>query len=304
MFTTLSKNSPMYPSRIDRWVIWGLRILGVASCGLVALILLFLIADSIPALRQLGERFINDESWHPSEHAEEGTFGMLPIVVGSLTVTIGSILLAAPLGLASAIFSLYYAPPTVAFYYRRLVELLAGIPSVVYGFWGLAVLAPLISELLRPPGHSMLAGIVVVALMILPTIALISEAALSSVPRSTIAGAAALGMGRWSILRQIVIPSARVGIVTGMILGIARAVGETMAVVMVCGNIVRIPGSVFDSVRTLTANIALEMGYALGSHRSALFVSGLILLITAIGLTVSIGLLERMAKKPQGGAHV
>jgi len=150
----------------------------------------------------------------------------------------------------------------------------------------------------------MLAGIVVVALMILPTIALISEAALSSVPRSTIAGAAALGMGRWSILRQIVIPSARVGIVTGMILGIARAVGETMAVVMVCGNIVRIPGSVFDSVRTLTANIALEMGYALGSHRSALFVSGLILLITAIGLTVSIGLLERMAKKPQGGAHV
>jgi len=111
MFTTLSKNSPMYPSRIDRWVIWGLRILGVASCGLVALILLFLIADSIPALRQLGERFINDESWHPSEHAEEGTFGMLPIVVGSLTVTIGSILLAAPLGLASAIFSLYYAPP-------------------------------------------------------------------------------------------------------------------------------------------------------------------------------------------------
>ena len=113
-----------------------------------------------------------------------------------------------------------------------------------------------------------------------------------------------MGMGRWSILRQIVIPSARIGIVTGMILGIARAVGETMAVVMVCGNIVRIPGSVFDSVRTLTANIALEMGYALGSHRSALFVSGLILLITAIGLTVSIGLLERLAKKPQGGAHV
>ena len=294
----------MYPSRIDSWVVWGLRFLGGASCALVALILLFLVADSIPALRDLGDRLIEDESWHPSEHAKDGTFGMLPIVLGSLTVTLGSILVAAPLGLASAIFCHFYAPPFLASLYRRLVELLAGIPSVVFGFWGLAVLAPMISTFLRPPGHSMLAGILVVALMILPTIALISETALAAVSRSHIAGAAALGMGRWAIIRRIVLPSARAGIFTGMILGVARAVGETMAVVMVCGNIVKTPGSVFDSVRTLTANIALEMGYSLGTHRSALFVSGLLLLITAIALTTLIGIVEHRAKNSEGGAHI
>ncbi len=294
----------MYPSRIDQWVVWGLRFLGVASCALVGLILLFLVADSIPALRTLGDRLIHDDSWHPSEHATDGTFGMLPIVIGSLTVTLGSILIAAPLGLASAIFCHFYAPPMLAGFYRRMVELLAGIPSVVFGFWGLAVLAPMISTLLRPPGHSMLAGILVVALMILPTIALISETALAAVPRSHIAGAAALGMGRWSIIRSIVLPSARAGIFTAMILGIARAVGETMAVVMVCGNIVRVPGSVFDSVRTLTANIALEMGYSVGMHRSALFVSGLLLLFTAIALTTIIGIVEHRSKDREGGAHV
>lgn len=291
----------MSPSRIDGRVVWVLRFLGVASCALVGLILLFVVADSIPALRTLGTRLVGDPSWHPSEFADEGTFGMMPIVLGSLTVTIGAILLAAPLGLGSAIFCHFYAPRAIATVYRRLVELLAGIPSVVFGFWGLAVLAPLIAEFLKPPGHSMFAGILVVALMILPTIALISENALAAVPRSHIAGAAALGMGRWAIIRRIVLPSAKTGILTGMILGVARAVGETMAVVMVCGNIVKIPGSVFDSVRTLTANVALEMGYSLGMHRSALFVSGLLLLLTAIALTLVVGWLERRAIAEQGG---
>ena len=280
-----------------------MRALGVSSCALVSLILIFLVVDSIPALKTLGFRLVDDPSWHPSELASEGTFGMLPIVVGSITVTLGAILLAAPLGLASAIFCQFYAPRWLANAYRRLVELLAGIPSVVFGFWGLVVLAPLIAQYLKPPGHSMFAGILVVALMILPTIALIAETSLAAVPRAPITGAAALGMGRWSIIRSIVVPSARTGILTGMILGVARAVGETMAVVMVCGNIVKLPGSVFDSVRTLTANIALEMGYSLGTHRSALFVSGLLLLITAIGLTLVITWLERRTDS-SGGASV
>ncbi|MGA1202279.1 MAG: phosphate ABC transporter permease subunit PstC [Planctomycetota bacterium] len=288
-------------SSVDGRVLWLLRLMGAASCALVVLILFFLISDSIPALRELGPRLVHDESWHPRELAANGTYGMLPIVIGSLTVTLGAIALAAPLGLGSAIFCQFYAPRPVATVYRRLVELLAGIPSVVYGFWGLAILAPLIAEVLRPPGHSMFAGILVVAVMILPTIALISESALAAVPRATVMGAAALGMGRWSILRSIVLPSARGGILTATILGVARAVGETMAVVMVCGNIVKVPGSVFDSVRTLTANIALEMGYSLGTHRSALFVSGLLLLLTAIGLTLLVAWVERRDPLNGGG---
>ena len=287
-------------SRADRRVLWILRGLGVSSCALVSLILIFLVVDSTPALRTLGFRLVDDPSWHPSELPADGTFGMLPIVIGSIAVTLGAIIVAAPLGLASAIFCQYYAPRRLASAYRRLVELLAGIPSVVFGFWGLVILAPLIATYLKPPGHSMLAGILVVALMILPTIALITENALAAVPRGPISGAAALGMGRWAIIRSIIVPSARTGILTGIILGVARAVGETMAVVMVCGNIVKMPGSIFDSVRTLTANIALEMGYSLGTHRSALFVSGLLLLLTAIALTLVITWLERRSDAPAG----
>ena len=208
------------------------------------------------------------------------------MVAGSLAVTAGASLLALPTALASAFFCHFYAPPILATFYRRLVELMVGIPSVVFGFWGLISLAPRIAAL-EPPGPSLLAGMVVLAMMILPTIMLLSDAAMGDVPHQQLQAAAALGLGRWSTLRHVVLPICRPGLVTGWILGTARAVGETMAVVMVCGNVIQVPGSVFDPVRTLTANIALEMGYALGDHRSALFASGLVLLILVIVLVAS-----------------
>ena len=161
--------------------------------------------------------------------------------------------------------------------YRRLIELLAGIPSVVYGFWGLVVLVPLIGAI-HPPGPSLLAGIVILTIMILPTIALMADASLANIPQQYLRGAAALGLPRWATIRGVVFPAAKSGLFTGIILETGRAIGETMAILMVCGNVVQTPHSLFDPIRTLTANIAIEMAYALGDHRAALFVSGLVLM--------------------------
>ncbi|QMS86381.1 phosphate ABC transporter permease subunit PstC (plasmid) [Nostoc edaphicum CCNP1411] len=217
----------------------------------------------------------------------------MPMLWGSLLVTLGSVLLAAPLGIGSAIFCQYYAPPLVGGFYRQLIELLAGIPSVVYGFWGLVVLVPLIGKL-QPPGASLLAGIAILTLMILPTIALTAQASFSEVPNEYLQGAAALGISRWATIRSVVLTAAKSGIFTGLILGTGRAIGETMAVLMVCGNVVQIPTSLFDPLRTLTANIALEMAYATGNHRSALFVSGLLLMVAIAAL---VGVAEVISRK-------
>ncbi|MFG0332126.1 MAG: phosphate ABC transporter permease subunit PstC, partial [Maioricimonas sp. JB049] len=218
-----------------------------------------------------------DASWHPAADAAEGTFNLLPMFVGTLLATGGAVLLATPLGVGSALFCRFYAPPLLARPYRMMIELLAGIPSVVYGFWGLVVLVPLIAAIAQP-GSSLLAGILILSIMILPTVALVADASFSSVPRDYLRAAAALGLSRRGTITGVVLPTAASGLLTGVILAIMRALGETMAVLMVCGNVVQVPGSLFDPVRTLTANIALEMAYAMGDHRSALFVSGLLLM--------------------------
>jgi phosphate transport system permease protein len=205
---------------------------------------------------------------------------------GTLFAMTGAVLVATPLGILSAVFCHYYAPRPVARWYRRLIELLAGIPSVVYGFWGLVNLVPLIARL-HPPGPSLLAGILILTIMILPTIALMADAALANVPQQLLRGAAALGLPRWATIRGVVFPAAKSGLFTGVILETGRAVGETMAVLMVCGNVVRTPHSLFDPIRTLTANIALEMAFAEGDHRAALFVSGLILMGLIVALAAA-----------------
>ncbi|MCP3961238.1 MAG: phosphate ABC transporter permease subunit PstC [bacterium] len=277
----------------DRLLVWTLRGCGVLTGAVVALIAVFLVVESFGALSGVGLlRFFSDPSWHPSAGAAEGTFNLVPMLLGTLLTAAGAVLVATPLGLFSALFCRVYAPTAVARPYRRLIELLAGIPSVVYGFWGLVVLVPLIARF-RPPGASLLAGVLILALMILPTIALAADAALSGVPRRYLRGAAALGLGRWATLSGVALPAARSGIATGVILAAGRALGETMAVLMVCGNVVEMPASVFDPVRTLTANIALEMAYAVGDHRSALFVSGLFLLVLVSGLVLAAESIER-----------
>ncbi len=273
----------MSQSRNEVILVWMLRGMAIISGAIALLILLFLIWETLPILQNIGlTRFFNDPSWHPV--SEE--FNLMPMLWGSLFVTAGSVLLATPLGILSAVFCHYYAPPVLAKIYRRLIELLAGIPSVVYGFWGLVVLVPIIGRI-HPPGPSLFAGILILTLMILPTIALVADATFANVPADYLRGAAALGLGRWAMVRGVVFPAAKSGLLTGVILETGRAIGETMAVLMVCGNVVQVPKGVFEPVRTLTANIALEMAYAVGNHRAALFVSGLILMTLIVVLVVA-----------------
>jgi phosphate transport system permease protein len=254
-----------------------LRGASVASAGVIVLILAFVLAGALPALRQVGPfRFVSDSDWYPVQ----GLYRLTPMIIGTLSVAGLAVAVATPVGIACAIFARYYAPQPVAAVQRSITELLSGIPSVVYGFWGLVALVPLVARSF-PPGASLLVGGIVLGLMVLPTMALTADAAFGAVPKDYLENAAALGMSKATVLYRVVLPCARSGLVTGILLESGRALGETMAVLMVSGNVVRIPDSLFSPVRTLTANIALEMAYATGTHRSALFVSG-----TALGCLV------------------
>ena len=267
----------------DRLLLWLLRGAAAIAGAIVVLIVSFLVLEALPVFRHVGvARFFTDPSWHPAE----GFYNLMPMVWGTVFAMVGSVLIATPLGILSAVFCHYYAPTAIARPYRRLIELLAGIPSVVYGFWGLVVLVPLIGAI-HPPGPSLLAGIIILTIMILPTIALMADASLANVPQHYVRGAAALGLPRWATIRGVVFPAAHSGLFTGVILETGRAIGETMAILMVCGNVVQTPHSLFDPMRTLTANIALEMAYALGDHRAALFVSGLVLMAMIAALVAA-----------------
>jgi phosphate transport system permease protein len=270
-------------------LLWVLRACAAVAGVVVLLIAVFLVLESLPVLRHVGiAAFFTDADWHPADKL----YNLTPMLWSTLFATTGAVLVATPLGILAAVFCHYYAPPRLAGGYRRVIELLAGIPSVVYGFWGLVNLVPLIAWL-RPPGTSLLAGILILTVMILPTIALMADAALANVPKAYLQGAAALGLTRWATIRGVVFPAARSGLFTGVILETGRAIGETMAVLVVTGNVVQTPRSPFEPVRTLTANIALEMAFALGDHRSALFVSGLLLLGLIVALTVAAEIISR-----------
>jgi phosphate transport system permease protein len=278
----------------DRWLAPALGVAAAAAGLILLLVLAFLLRESAPLLSShafIG--FFLDTGWYPLE----GQFGMLPMVATSLAAAMGALLLAGPLGIISAIFLNFLAPPAVAHGYRMIVALLAGIPSVVFGLWGLTVLVPLIARW-QPPGASLLAAMLILALMILPTVALTSASAIVSVPKSLLHGAAALGLTRRGTILLVILPAARGGIINGALLASARALGETMAVLMVAGNVVQYPGGLFDPVRVLTANIALEMAYATGAHRAGLFASGLL-------LTLVVMLLAWLAiRANRGGQHV
>lgn len=272
----------MSHSKTDRQLGIMLGIAGALSSTLVVLIVLFLVMESWTAMHRIGLwRFLVDRAWNPTEMR----YGLAPMLIGSLMAAIGATLLAAPLGIGSALFCRYLAPAPVARVQRALVTLLAGIPSVVFGFWGLVVIVPMIAAI-EPPGASLLAAIMVLAIMILPTVALTTDAAIAAVPESYAQGAAALGLSREAMIVNVLLRAAKAGIGAGILLALARALGETMAVMMVAGNVVQVPKSLFEPVRTLTANIALEMAYAEGEHRASLFVSGLAL--TAIVAVIAI----------------
>ncbi len=251
-----------------------LLLIALSSISILALIAVFIFGEGLPLIWKIGPKaFLLGERWVPSQ----GSFGILPMIVGSFWVTTGALLLGIPLGLACAIFLCEWTPPLVGMFLRPAIQLLAAIPSVIYGFWGLIVLVPLVRNYLGGPGLSILSGSLILGFMILPTIISISEDSLKALPPSYKAGGLALGATHWQTIWRVLVPAARSGIVASIILGMGRAIGETMAMIMILGNAVKMPTSFLDSARTLTTNIGIEMGYASGDHRQALFATGVVL---------------------------
>jgi phosphate transport system permease protein len=259
----------------------AIRVTGVSAIVFVALIFLFLIREGAPAFAEVALGEMLKSRWYPTEEY----FGLVPLVAGSLLVTLGAALIAMPLGLATAVFIAEIVPSWAREVLKPFVEVLAGIPSVVLGFIGMVALAPVVRESMgAPTGLTAFTGAVLLALMSLPTIVSVSEDALDSVPVSYRNAALALGATRWQTIWRVVVPAARSGILTAMMLGIGRAIGETMTVMMVTGNAARVPtgpGDLFMPVRTMTATIAAEMGeVAQGStHYHVLFAIGMVLFL-------------------------
>ena len=250
--------------------------LAMTSILALALITVFIILEGAPFMAEYGLfNFIFGMEWAPSR----GLYGIFPMIIGSLSVTLGAAVIGVPIGICCSIFLSEFAPVRVRNIFRPAIQLLAGIPSVVYGFWGLIFVVPFIRDYLGGPGLSILAASVILGIMILPTVISISEVSILALPRQYKEGALALGMTHWQAIRSVQLPAAKSGIVAAVILGIGRAIGETMAVIMVVGNAVAIPESILDPVRTLTANIGIEMGYATGPHREALFATGIVLFL-------------------------
>ena len=251
-------------------------ILALSSISALVLITVFIVVQGAPIVGEVGLfNFIFGMTWAPGK----GEFGIFPFIVGTFTVTLGAAVIGVPLGVCCSIFLAEYAPAIVQTIFRPAIQLLAGIPSVVYGFWGLVFIVPFIRNNLGGPGLSILAGSIILAIMILPTIISISEVTILSLPKEYKEGAFALGITHFSAISSVLLPAAKNGIVAAIILGIGRAVGETMAVIMILGNAVALPESILDPVRTLTTNIGIEMGYATGSHREALFATGIVLFV-------------------------
>ena len=258
----------------------------------LTLITAFIFKEGLPLISKVGLwDFLSSSNWYPTEK-KTPEFGIFPMIMGSLAVTAGAVVIGVSFGLGAAVLLTRFCPPQLVSILKPCIELLAGIPSVVYGFIGVAILVPMIREHLGGPGLSVLAASVVLGIMTLPTITSISVDAIRAVPPAFADGSIALGATEWQTTHMVVLKAARSGIVAAVILGMGRAIGETMAVIMVAGNTLEAPHSILDPVRTLTSNIALEMGYATGDHRKALFGTGIVLflvimILNSIALSVS-----------------
>ena len=259
----------------------------------VALICIFLFLNGFSAIGKIGlADFLLGRQWKPLNDI----YGIFPMIVGSIYVTAGAMLIGVPIGLLCAVFLAEFCPPAVYRIVKPAVDLLAGIPSVVYGFFALMVIVPIMQDLFGVSGKNMITASVLLGLMILPTIIGVSEAAIRAVPESYYEGALALGATRERSVFAAVLPAAKSGILAGVVLGIGRAIGETMAVIMVAGNQPVIPGSLLSGVRTMTANIVMEMGYATGLHREALIATAVVLFVFILIINLAFSLLKRRDK--------
>ena len=257
-----------------------------ASIALVAMICVFLFGNGLPTIGKIGvTEFFLGETWRPNNDL----YGILPMILGSAYVTLGAIVVGVPIGILTAVFMARFCPDSMYRFLKPAVELLAGIPSVVYGFFGLVVMVPFIRDNIGGTGSSMLTASLLLAMMILPTLISVAEAALRAVPNSYYEGALALGAGHVRSVFFTIVPAAKSGILAGVILGVGRAIGETMAVVMIAGNQPRMPQGLLEGVRTMTTNIVIEMGYAADMHRDALIATAVVLFIfiLIINLTFS-----------------
>ena len=265
-----------------------------ASIFAVAMICIFLFANGIPAIGKIGVlNFLTGTRWKPSNEI----FGIFPMILGSIYVTAGAIIIGVPIGILTAVFMSRFCPKRVYKIMKPAVDLLAGIPSVVYGFFGLMVIVPLIRDVFGGQGKSMLAASIVLGIMILPTVIGVSETAIDSVPDSYYEGSLALGATHERSVFFTVLPAAKSGITAGVILGVGRAIGETMAVIMVAGNQAVVPNSLLKGVRTLTANIVLEMGYAADLHREALIATAVVLFVFILIINLAFSLMKRRGEK-------
>lgn len=256
----------------------------------VIMICLFLFVNGIPAIAKIGLfNFLFGEVWKPSNNL----YGILPMILGSIYVTAGAIVIGVPIGLLTAIFMARFCPPGLYKLLKPSVDLLAGIPSVVYGFFGLMVFVPMIRGIFGGSGTSMLAACLILGIMILPTIISVSESALRAVPNCYYEGALALGATHERSVFFTVVPAAKSGILAGVILGVGRAIGETMAVIMIAGNQAAMPRGLLKGVRTLTANIVLEMGYAADLHREALIATAVVLFVFILIINLCFSILKR-----------
>ncbi|RCX19995.1 phosphate ABC transporter membrane protein 1 (PhoT family) [Anaerobacterium chartisolvens] len=251
-------------------------LIALSTLSVLALITVFIFIKGVPIIAEVGIiNFVFGMKWAPSQ----GAYGIFPMIVGSVSVTLGAAILGVPIAICCSIFLAEFAPAKLRNIFRPSIQLLAAIPSVVYGFWGVLFVVPMIRNYLGGPGLSILAGSIILGIMILPTIISITEVSLLALPRHYKDGALALGLTHWQTIRSLLLPAANSGIVAAIILGLGRAIGETMAVIMVLGNAVALPESVLDPVRTLTTNIGIEMGYASGEHQQALFATGIVLFV-------------------------
>ena len=276
----------------------------IAACAsvlAVTLICIFLFANGIPAMKEIGfGEFLSGKMWKP----KNDIFGIFPMIIGSLYVTAGAIIFGVPIGILTAVFMARYCPKQIYKPLKTATELLAGIPSVVYGFFGLVVLVPVIRELGRSlkemgllksagNGSSILTASLLLGMMILPTIIGLTESSIRAVPESYYEGAVALGATHERAIFRVVLPAAKSGVTAAVVLGIGRAIGETMAVIMVAGNQARMPAGIFKGVRTLTANIVIEMGYAADLHREALIATGVVLFVFILIINFCVAVLKR-----------
>lgn len=271
-------------------------IAALTSVAAVVTICLFMFTGGGAVLGKISAAdFLFGTEWSPTDNPP--SFGILPMILGSIYVTGGAIIIGVPVGIMTAVFMAYYCPKRLYTFLKPAVDLLAGIPSIVYGFFGLVILVPFIKSLFGGDGKNIVTASVLLGIMILPTIISVTEATLKSVPESYYEGAVALGATKERAILKVLFPAASSGIMTAVVLGIGRAIGETMAVIMVAGNQPRMPAGIFKGVRTMTANIVLEMGYAQDLHRQVLIATGVVLFIFILIINLAIQFFNRRNKQ-------